>query len=98
MKSGGRKVFGSLLVLGCGVLITGMKGDVPPNFLQLLQTVYLAFIVGNGTEHLTAMIKGISEARASIKKLELTSHSEDEHEEEAHDDDHRPAKKPVRKH
>jgi hypothetical protein len=48
---GGRKVLvaASVTLLGVGAVF--VKGDVPPGFLTLLQTIFAAFVVGNGIEH-----------------------------------------------
>lgn len=42
-----------LLLVGLGIVI--YKGDIPPNFLTLLQTIFGAFVVGNAFEHYTIM-------------------------------------------
>jgi hypothetical protein len=44
---GGRKVLVSFVVLVVGVGVTAFKGDLPPNFLLLLQVVVGAYVAGN---------------------------------------------------
>jgi hypothetical protein len=69
MMSGGRKFLASVLVLACGLAIALIKGDLGPNTLNLLQTVYLGFICGNSAEHLTDMVRNISATKLEAAKL-----------------------------
>lgn len=50
---GGRKVVVAIVVTLIGVGAVFLKGDVPPNFLSLLQTVFGAFVAGNMFAHYT---------------------------------------------
>jgi hypothetical protein len=56
-KIGGRKVVALVIVMLLAVGAVFLKGDVPPNFLQVLQWVFAAFVVGNGVEHLSGAIE-----------------------------------------
>lgn len=46
-KLGGRKLVVSIMVMATGIGITAVKGDIPPNLLQLLEVVLGAFVSGN---------------------------------------------------
>jgi hypothetical protein len=48
---GGRKVLAVIIMLVLGVGAVLLKDDVPPNFLNLLQFLFGAFVVGNAVEH-----------------------------------------------
>lgn len=48
---GGRKVIMTLIVLGTGVLVTSLQGDVPDNLMVLLQVILGGYVVGNIGEH-----------------------------------------------
>jgi hypothetical protein len=50
---GQRKIFISLVLLVAGIATVALKGDVPANFLTLMQTLVGAFVAGNGIEHLS---------------------------------------------
>lgn len=50
-----RKLLSGLLLLVVGVVITLIKGDIPPNLEGLLQSLYYAFVLGNSAEHFTNM-------------------------------------------
>jgi hypothetical protein len=53
---GGRKVLAAAIVMALAVGAVLLKGDVPPNFLQLLQVVFGAFVLGNGIEHVAGAV------------------------------------------
>jgi len=57
-RLGGRKLVASAGVLVTGLAITLARGDVPPHFGDLLVAILLAFVGGNGVEHLAAAYKG----------------------------------------
>lgn len=46
-----RKILSGLILLIIGLVITYIKGDIPPNLLSLMQWLYTAFVVGNFGEH-----------------------------------------------
>ncbi len=50
-KFGGRKVVVTVICLIVGGILALIKGDVPTNYLVLLQTIISAFILGNTAEH-----------------------------------------------
>jgi hypothetical protein len=50
-KFGGRKVVVTVICLIVGGALVLIKGDVPNNYLVLLQTILSAFILGNTAEH-----------------------------------------------
>ncbi len=50
-KLGGRKVVATVLALAAGGIAVAFKGDVPANYLALLQTALGAFVGGNIAEH-----------------------------------------------
>ncbi len=52
-KVGGRKALMLVITLASGIGCVALKGDIPANFLMLLQTIFGGFIVGNGMEHLS---------------------------------------------
>ena len=61
-KLGGRKIFATILVLVTGTAAVFLRGDIPANFLALLQTVLGAFVGGNIAEH---WAKNLSAAKSS---------------------------------
>jgi hypothetical protein len=59
MNPGKRKIITGAILLITGVVITLIKGDIPPNLNNLLEWLYFAFVLGNGFEHFTNMkVKG----------------------------------------
>lgn len=46
-KLGGRKAAMAGLILATGIGLVAMRGDVPPNMLTLLMTLFSGFVVGN---------------------------------------------------
>lgn len=40
-----------------GLVVTYWKGDIPSNLLNLMQTLFCAFVLGNGWEHYAEIIK-----------------------------------------
>lgn len=52
-KLGGRKTVTLIIVLLVSIATIAMKGDIPANFLMLLQTVFGAYVLGNGVEHVS---------------------------------------------
>lgn len=46
-----RKVLSGLLILAVGIVTVLIKGDIPPNFLSLLQWTYGSFVLGNGVQY-----------------------------------------------
>lgn len=53
---GGRKSFVALLALIAGGVTVGFKGDIPINFLTLLQSLVGAYVAGNAAEHLSGAL------------------------------------------
>lgn len=54
---GGRKALMALAILVTGVGVTFYKGDIPTNLLMLLQTLFGAFVLGNGVEHVAGAVR-----------------------------------------
>jgi hypothetical protein len=52
-----RKIIAGIVLLITGVLITYWKGDIPNNLLSLMQTLFFAFVAGNGFEHYMDVVK-----------------------------------------
>lgn len=50
---GSRKIIANGVALAIGVGAVALKGDIPPGFLTLLQTVLGAFTLGNIGEHMS---------------------------------------------
>jgi hypothetical protein len=50
-----RKIISGTALLVVGVGITLVKGDIPPNLLALMESLYIAFVAGNGVEHYVNM-------------------------------------------
>lgn len=48
---GGRKAFALLIMSLLGVGAVVWKGDVPSNFMSLMEFIFGAFIAGNAVEH-----------------------------------------------
>ena len=48
-----RKIISGVILLTVGVVITFIKGDIPPNLLSLMQLLYVTFVAGNGFVHAT---------------------------------------------
>lgn len=61
-KIGGRKTIVAVIVFITGLIVTHLKGDVPPNLLQLLSIVFGAFVVGNVGEY----VSGAYQAKALV--------------------------------
>lgn len=61
----GRKIIASVVCLGAGGLSVYFKSDVPPGFLSLLQTLFITFVAGNSTEHITNAIGLFKKAEGS---------------------------------
>ena len=59
-----RKIISGLVLLLVGLIVTYIKGDIPPNLLSLMQLLYSAFIIGNSLEHATTTY---SEAKKNNK-------------------------------
>lgn len=60
-KLSSRKLIVSLAVLVTGLVIGLVKGDVPPNILQLLEVIAGTYVVGN-------VLSGVTEGAAKPKK------------------------------
>ena len=58
INPGKRKLITGGLLLGLGVLITFIKGDIPPNLKDLMEWTYIAFVLGNGFEYYSTMKTG----------------------------------------
>lgn len=54
-----RKIISGAVLLAVGLAVTCVKGDVPPNFLALLQWIYVSFVAGNAMEHYTNTKKDV---------------------------------------
>jgi hypothetical protein len=63
-KLGGRKAFFSLVAIIVGVAIAFIKGDLPPNLLNLLQFVLGAFVTGNLVAGATDAVTAVQSAKA----------------------------------
>lgn len=48
---GGRKVAALLVMMVLGIGLVVARGDVPTNFMSLMQFAFAAFIAGNAVEH-----------------------------------------------
>jgi len=71
---GGRKVAMGLLILGIAVAVLLVRGDVPPNFKELLAVVFGAFVVGNGFEHVAGAVANNKEGPVdTIEELAAVS-------------------------
>ena len=76
---GGRKVLAATIVMALAVGAVLLKGDVPPNFLQLLQVVFGAFVLGNGIEHVAGAVGArapevdLSGVEAQLEQLKAES-------------------------
>lgn len=46
-----RKTVAGSLLLVVGLVITFVKGDIPPNLLSFLQVLYATFVAGATVEH-----------------------------------------------
>lgn len=64
---GGRKVAVAAVALVVGIGATLLRGDIPPNLLELIQVLFGAFIVGNGVEHVAG---AIAEGKANAQPAE----------------------------
>lgn len=53
-----RKIIAAAVLLISGLMVTYWKGDIPPNLLSLMQTLFYAFVAGNGFEHYMEVVKG----------------------------------------
>jgi hypothetical protein len=53
---GGRKVVVAALIVAVAVATVLLKGDIPANFLALLQVVVGAFVAGNVGEHVATAV------------------------------------------
>lgn len=56
-KLGGRKMLATTLALAAGGITVAAIGDVPANYLALLQTALGAFVGGNIAEHWSKNLK-----------------------------------------
>jgi hypothetical protein len=52
-----RKLISGAILLASGLAVTYWRGDIPNNLLSLMQTLFAAFVLGNGFEHYTDVIK-----------------------------------------
>ena len=68
---GGRKILAAIVVMALAVGAVLLKGDVPPNFLQLLQVVFGAFVLGNGIEHVAGAVGARGEVDLSPVNSQL---------------------------
>ena len=68
---GNRKVIGAIVTTVIGVVITQVKGDIPPNLLSLLIAVFSGFVLGNIGEHVTAAISGRSTVETAEEPVEI---------------------------
>lgn len=57
-KVGGRKLIATVLVLAAGGVLVATNGDVPDNYLVLLQTALGAFVGGNAVSKIVAAVQG----------------------------------------
>lgn len=67
-----RKIISGAVLLVSGLAVTYVKGDIPNNLLSLMQTLFYAFVAGNGLEHYMEVIKNKSpqQVKDVINKLE----------------------------
>lgn len=67
-----RKIISGAILLASGLAVTYWKGDIPPNLLSLMQTLFYAFVLGNGFEHYTDIIKNKlpPQAKEFVEKFE----------------------------
>ncbi len=63
---GSRKIIITFVTMAAGIGAVALKGDVPTNFLTLLQTLAGAFVVGNGVEHAARAMKKDASAGAPL--------------------------------
>lgn len=52
-----RKIISAAVLLITGLAVTYTNGDIPPNLLSLMQTLFFAFVCGNGFEHYMEVVK-----------------------------------------
>ncbi len=52
-----RKIITGAVLLISGLAVTYWKGDVPSNLLSLMQSLFYGFVLGNGFEHYTEIMK-----------------------------------------
>ena len=57
-QMGGRKIAALIVMMLLGVGAVVLKGDVPVNFLSLMEWVFGGFIIGNGIEHAAGAVSG----------------------------------------
>jgi hypothetical protein len=62
-----RKLLSGAVILATGLFITYLNGDIPPNLLNLMETLYGAFVLGNAFEHTS---------KAVIKKIDKKEETE----------------------
>lgn len=58
-----RKIIGAFALLGVAVVMTVIKGDVPPHLENFMEIIYFTFVLGNGMEYFTKLKqenKGVS--------------------------------------
>lgn len=53
-----RKMISGLFLLTAALVVTYLKGDLPPNLSAFMQILYGAFVAGNAFEHYTVMKVG----------------------------------------
>jgi len=63
---GNRKILAAVVAALLGVGAVLLKGDVPPNFLQLLTILFGAFVAGNVGEHITNVFKPASASEVTV--------------------------------
>lgn len=71
--TGVRKLMIAALLLGIGVTITYLKGDVPPGLLQLLSVIFGGFIIGNAAEHAADAHEARSDAQLEAVKVQVAA-------------------------
>jgi hypothetical protein len=60
MKYTQRKIWSGVTLLIVGVVITFIKGDIPPNLLSLMELLYSAFVIGNFGQHAAETYRDIN--------------------------------------
>lgn len=73
ISTSGRKLFVTIIILGIGVAVTLLRGDLPHNLLNLLEIVLACFVGGNAVEHLAKMREARNAAPASVLPPEISA-------------------------
>jgi len=69
---GGRKAAIALLIVALGVGAVLIKGDIPANFMHLLEVIFGTFVIGNVSTTVSAHVSGVAEGAESTKPVEST--------------------------